>query len=133
MTKPFSVNELIARIRVALRHVAARSLPDEPLLEVFGLSIDTARRLVAVDGRELKLTPIEYKILVLLARNAGRVLTHRQIQREVWGPAHAGPAHTLRVHVAELRKKIEANPARAVRLMTEAGVGYRLRDRESEG
>jgi two-component system KDP operon response regulator KdpE len=130
LTKPFGVNELLARIRVALRHAAGDSQADPSLIDLPGLRIDLARREVSVDGRDVRLTPIEYKILVTLARNAGRVLTHRQILQEVWGPAYAGQWHNVRVHVAGLRKKIEADSARPRRLITEPGVGYRLRDRE---
>jgi two-component system KDP operon response regulator KdpE len=127
LTKPFGVNELLARLRVALRH--ARASPQEsPVLEVGPLRIDLARREVTVEGREVRLTPTELKLLALLARNAGKVLTHRHILREVWGP-NATEVHYVRVHMAELRKKIEADPARPRLLVTEVGVGYRLRDR----
>ena len=132
LTKPFGVNELLARIRVALRHAQGIANPNDAALELPGLEIDLARREVRVDGREIRLTPIEFKILALLARNAGRVLTHRQILTEVWGPGHTGENHNVRVHVALLRKKVELDPTRPQRLMTESGVGYRLRDREPE-
>ena len=131
LTKPFGVGELLARVRVALRHGAAGAAQSESAIELPGLHIDLARRAVTVDGTEVRLTPTEYRILVLLARNAGRVLTHRQIMTEVWGQARAGQSHTVRVHVAELRKKIEADSARPRRLITEPGVGYRLRDRDA--
>ncbi len=127
LTKPFGVNELLARLRVALRH--ARAGPEAPaVIEAGPVRIDLARREVTVDGREARLTPTEFRLLALLARHAGRVLTHRQILREVWGP-NATEAHWVRVHMAELRKKIEADPARPRLLVTEPGVGYRLRDR----
>jgi two-component system, OmpR family, KDP operon response regulator KdpE len=127
LTKPFGVNELLARLRVALRH--ARAGAAEPaVLEAGPLRMDLARREVTVDGREVRLTPTEYRLLALLGRHAGKVLTHRQILREVWGP-NASEAHYVRVHMAELRKKIEADPARPRLLVTEPGVGYRLRDR----
>jgi two-component system KDP operon response regulator KdpE len=132
LTKPFGVNELLARIRVALRHAAGGAQADPAFIELPGLRIDLARREVSVEGREVRLTPIEYKILVTLARNAGRVLTHKQILQEVWGPGYAGQWHTVRVHVASLRKKIEDDAARPRRLITEPGVGYRLRDREPD-
>ncbi len=126
LTKPFGVNELLARIRVALRH--ARQLPAEgPVLEVGPLRVDLARREVAVEGREVRLTPTEFKLLELLARNAGRVLTHAHILREIWGPGST-QAHLVRVHMAELRRKIEPDPARPRLVLTEVGVGYRLRD-----
>jgi two-component system KDP operon response regulator KdpE len=126
LTKPFGVNELLARLRVALRH--AQTAPEQrQVLEAGPLRVDLARRLVTVDGREVHLTPTEYRVLALLAQHAGKVLTHRQILREVWGP-NAGEAHYVRVQMAELRKKIEVDPARPRLLVTEAGVGYRLRD-----
>jgi two-component system KDP operon response regulator KdpE len=132
ITKPFGVNELLARIRVALRHaqlVAAGSSAEE--LTFGEVRIDLVRREVVRSGELLHLTPIEYKLLVLLARHAGKVLTHRQILSEVWGPSYAAHQHYLRVHMAELRKKVEEDPARPKLLMTELGVGYRLRDRSS--
>jgi two-component system KDP operon response regulator KdpE len=127
LTKPFGVNELLARLRVALRHAGAGAAP-EPIFEVGPLRLDLARREVTVEGREVRLTPTEWKLLALLARHAGKVLTHRQILREVWGPS-AAEAHYVRVQMAELRKKIELEPARPRLLVTEPGVGYRLRDR----
>jgi two-component system KDP operon response regulator KdpE len=129
LTKPFSVSELLARIRVALRHAAEVAAPEAPaVLDVGPLHIDLSRREVACDGREVRLTPTEYRLLALLARNAGRVLTHRQILQEVWGPKYADQTHYVRVHMAELRKKIEPDPTRPRLLVTEPGVGYRLRD-----
>ncbi len=133
LTKPFGVNELLARIRVALRHAQGAAGPSSPVLEIGGLKLDLDRREVFVDGKEVHLTPIEYKLLVLLAKHAGKVLTHRQILKDVWGPNQSEHTHYVRVHMAELRKKIEANPARPVYLATEPGVGYRLRDRPTEG
>ncbi len=129
LTKPFGVGELLARIRVALRHAREAGGADEPVLEFGPLRIDLARRIVTVDGAEVHLTPIEYRLLALLARNAGKVLTHRQILKEVWGPGHAQESHYIRVYMAQLRRKIEAEPARPRLLLTEPGVGYRLRDR----
>ena len=128
LTKPFGVNELLARMRVALRHAARPATGEVGPLELGPLQVDLARREVAVDGREVRLTPTEWKLLALFARHAGKVLTHAQILREVWGP-NATEVHVARVHVAELRKKIEADPARPRLLVTEPGVGYRLRDR----
>jgi two-component system KDP operon response regulator KdpE len=129
LTKPFSVDELLARVRVALRHAqSARAVREEPVLEFRNLRIDLVRREVKVSDREVHLTPIEYKLLVLLAQNAGRVLTHRQIIREVWGATYVGQTHYVRVHMAELRKKLEEDPARPRLLVTEPGVGYRLRE-----
>ena len=129
LTKPFGVNELLARIRVGLRHAAlAGSDSPEAVIEVGPLRIDQVRREVAVAGQEVHLTPIEYRLLALLAKNAGRVLTHRQILKEVWGPPYAGETHYLRVFMAQLRRKIEDDPARPRLIVTEPGVGYRMRD-----
>jgi two-component system KDP operon response regulator KdpE len=128
LTKPFGVDELLARIRVALRHVGEAQRTDESPASFGNVTVDFARREVKVGDRSIHLTPTEYKMLALLAKNAGRVLTHRQIIREVWGPAYAGQNHHVRVHMAELRKKIEADPARPKLIITEPGVGYRLRD-----
>lgn len=129
LTKPFGIRELLARMRVAARH-ASRALGtgDEPVIEVGPIQIDFVRREVKVAGEPRHLTPIEFKILALLARNLGKVLTHRQIQQAVWGPSHTAQSHHVRVHVAELRKKLEAEPARPRVLITEPGVGYRLRE-----
>jgi two-component system KDP operon response regulator KdpE len=127
LTKPFGVNELLARLRVALRH--AQAGPEQrQVMEAGPLRVDLSRREVSVGGREVHLTPTEYRVLALLAQHAGKVLTHRQILREVWGP-NATEAHYVRVQMAELRKKLEADPARPRLLVTEPGVGYRLRDR----
>jgi len=128
LTKPFGVNELLARIRVAFRHVEqASGEKPTPLIDIGGLHIDLDKREVLVGGQEVHLTPIEYKLLVLLAKNAGKVLTHRQILKEVWGPAYAGQSHYVRVRMAELRKKIEGDGARPKLFVTEPGVGYRIR------
>ena len=129
LTKPFGTGELMARIRVALRHAhSARDAgPESAVLEVGPLRIDLAARVVTRDGKELRLTPIEYRLLVLLAKHAGKVLTHRQILMEVWGPPHAGQTHYVRVYMGELRKKIEEDPTRPKLVITEQGVGYRLR------
>ena len=128
LTKPFGTGELLARIRVALRHARARGAADEPVLEVGPIKIDHARHEVTVDGAQVHLTPIEFKLLVLLARNAGKVLTHRRMIEEIWGPTYVSQTHSLRVHMSELRKKIEVDPARPKLIANEPGVGYRLRD-----
>jgi two-component system, OmpR family, KDP operon response regulator KdpE len=126
LTKPFGVAELLARVRVALRHAsAANPETGEPVYEVGGLRVDLARREVAVEGRPVRLTPNEFKLLTALVKGGGRVLTHRQLLREVWGPA-ADESHYLRVYMNQLRQKIEPQPARPRYLLTETGVGYRL-------
>ncbi len=128
LTKPFGVEELLARIRVALRHARqADGGPTETVVACGPLSIDFARREVTINGDAVHLTPIEYRLLAALARHAGLVLTHRQLLREVWGLAHAERTHYLRVYMAQLRRKIETDPARPRLLLTELGVGYRLR------
>lgn len=125
VTKPFGMSELVARIRVALRHVARQA--DEPVLRAGPLMIDLARRVVENNGEPVRLTPIEYDLLKTLAQNAGRVMTHRQLLREVWGEHNYESAgHYLRVYVGHLRKKIEEDPTRPAVIMTEPGVGYRL-------
>lgn len=128
LSKPFGVNELLARLRAALRRTAAlNSGAQQAALEVGGLRIDLSTREVWLDGTEVHLTPIEYKLLALLAQHAGRVLTHGQIMEHVWGRRVPGQSHLVRVHLAGLRKKIESNPAQPKLLTTELGVGYRLR------
>lgn len=128
LTKPFGVAELLARIRVALRHAArAVATGDSPLFEVGGLRVDQVQRQVFVDDREVHLTPIEFKLLATLVRYAGKVVTHRQLLREVWGPAYGEESHYLRVYVGQLRRKLENDPARPRYVITEPGVGYRLR------
>jgi two-component system KDP operon response regulator KdpE len=130
LTKPFAVNELLARMRVAQRHAEAPASHAEAQAFEFGeLHIDAARREVTLSGQPVHLTPLEYKLLNLFARHAGKVLTHRQILKEVWGPGYASQTHYVRVQMAELRKKIELDPSRPKLLVTEPGVGYRLRDR----
>jgi two-component system KDP operon response regulator KdpE len=128
LTKPFGTSELLARIRVALRHARGQAVPDDPVITVGPMRIDQARHEVAVDGEPVHLTPIEFRLLALLARHGGKVLTHRQLLHDVWGPRNTHQTHYLRVHMAALRRKIEADPARPRWLITEAGVGYRLRD-----
>jgi two-component system, OmpR family, KDP operon response regulator KdpE len=128
LTKPFGLSELLARIRVALRH--ARSSPEmvEDVTEIGAFRVDLARREVTKGGEGVHLTPLEYRLLALFLKNRGRVLTHRQISREVWGPSDVDRTHHLRVHMASLRRKIEEDPARPRLLLTELGVGYRLKD-----
>ena len=128
LTKPFGTSELLARIRVALRHARAHVGSGDPVIGLGPIKIDQARHEVSVDGRPIHLTPIEFRLLALLARNAGKVMTHRQLLHEVWGPRSTQHTHYLRVHMAALRRKLEADPARPRWLTTEPGVGYRLRD-----
>lgn len=126
LTKPFSVNELMARIRVAIRHAMRQNAPAEPVFESNGLRVDFQARQVHVNGVEVRLTALEFKLLALLARHAGMVLTHTQLLTEVWGPAYEDASHALRVHMAAIRQKIEDNPASPRFIRTETGVGYRL-------
>lgn len=129
LTKPFGAPELLARIRVALRHRA--SLPGAGQQSVFcagELRVDLDRRQVFRGGDEAHLTPTEYKLLAALVRQAGRVITHRQLLQEVWGPNYVEQSHYLRVYMAQLRHKLEPDPTRPRLLTTEPGVGYRLRD-----
>jgi two-component system KDP operon response regulator KdpE len=126
VVKPFGVGELLARMRVALRHVTPAG--DEPVFVVDELVIDRARREVKVAGREIQLTPTEYGLLCALAAHAGKVLTHRQLLRELWGPGYEQETHMLRVNISNLRRKLEPDPARPHYIRTEPGVGYRLLD-----
>jgi two-component system, OmpR family, KDP operon response regulator KdpE len=128
LTKPFGVDELLARIRVALRHAAqAPGGPSQPVFEVGDLRVDLLQREVRRAGVEMHLTPTEYKLLVVLIRHAGKVLTHRQLLKEVWGSHSPEQAHYVRVYLAQLRQKLEADPARPRLFLTEPGVGYRLK------
>jgi two-component system KDP operon response regulator KdpE len=124
VTKPFDTGELLARLRVALRHASKQEEP--AVFQAGRLVVDLATRHVTVAGREVKLSVTEYNLLRLLVRHAGKVLTHRQILREVWGQGHEEHTHYLRVYVAHLREKIEADPSRPEIVVTEPGVGYRL-------
>lgn len=128
LTKPFGVGELLARLRVALRHNLVGQSATEPVFVNNGLRVDLGRRQVFVDGQEKHLTPIEYKMLATLVQHAGKVVTHQQLLREVWGPGYTTETAYLRVYMGQLRHKIEAEPARPRYLITEPGVGYRLRD-----
>jgi two-component system KDP operon response regulator KdpE len=128
LTKPFGVGELMARLRVALRHAArAGQGSGEPVFSVGDIRVDLERRQVWVGSAEIHLTPIQYRLLTTLARHAGKVLTHRRLLAEVWGPNVAEHAHYVRVYMAQLRHKLERDPARPRYLLTEPGVGYRLR------
>jgi len=124
LTKPFSVGELLARLRVAQRHV--QPISEASIFQAGALRVDLARRIVTVEHEAIKLTATEYAFLRLLVQNAGKVLTHRQILREVWGPQYVDETHYLRVYAAQLRRKIEDDPAQPKLLLTEPGVGYRF-------
>jgi two-component system, OmpR family, KDP operon response regulator KdpE len=127
LTKPFGFAELLARIRVALRHVAELEAGGGATEFSCGpLRVDLAARRTFVDGREVRLTAIEYRLLATLIEHAGKVVTHRQLLQAVWGPGHSGQAHYLRVYVAHLRRKLEDDPTRPRVFRTEIGVGYRL-------
>lgn len=125
LTKPFGVGELLARMRMALRH-AHRVSSDSSILTIGGLKIDLAARSVFRGDVRIHLTPTEYKLLVTLVKNSGKVLTHRFLLREVWGPSDAQETHYLRVFVASLRRKLEDDPSRSRYILTEQGVGYRF-------
>ena len=129
LIKPFSVGELAARMRVALRHaVGGGQDKPEPVFRLGALSIDLAARRVRLAGAEVHLTPIEFKLLAFLVRHAGKVVTHRQLLKEVWGSARDDQAHYPRIYVHQLRHKIEPDPARPRFLRTETGIGYRLEE-----
>jgi two-component system KDP operon response regulator KdpE len=127
LTKPFGMGELLARIRVAMRHKDVVGEAGEPAFAVGDLHVDLSRREVRVGGEEVRLTPTEYNLLATLVRNAGKVITHRQLLKEAWGPTHATQTHYVRIFMSQLRHKIEENPARPRYLVTEPGVGYRLK------
>ena len=128
VTKPFGIHELLARIRTALRHAARPDGPEAESSFSFGnVRVELGKRLVFVDDKEIHLTAIEYKLLATLVRHAGKVVTHRQLLKEVWGPLHVEEGHYLRVYMRQLRNKLEKSPANPKYLITELGVGYRLR------
>lgn len=125
LTKPFGMGELLARLRAALRRAAQTT--NEPVFTSGNLKVNLTRRLVTVSGREVQLTPHEYELLRLLVTHAGKVLTHRHLLREVWGAEYGEELHMLHVNISNLRRKIEPDPARPQFIITESGVGYRLR------
>jgi two-component system KDP operon response regulator KdpE len=128
LTKPFGAGELVARIRVTMRHKALREAGQhESIFTLGNLRVDLARRQVLLNEKEVHLTPIEYKLLTVLIKNAGKVLTHRQLLKEVWGPPYLTETQYLRVYMTQLRHKLEADPARPSFLINEPGVGYRLK------
>ena len=126
LTKPFGAAELLARVRAHLRRQARGGAADTQVLDCGDLRVDLGRRVVERRGAEVHLTPIEFRLLACLLAHPDRVLTHRQILKSVWGPAHTEDAHYVRVYMGQLRKKIEADPARPRHLITESGVGYRF-------
>lgn len=129
LSKPFGVGELLARVRANLRRprqAAGGNAADDEVFTFGDVEVDRQARIVRRAGAEVHLTPIEYRLLGVLVANAGRVLTHRQLLREVWGPSHAGQNHYLRIYMGNLRHKLEAEPAQPQHLLTETGVGYRL-------
>lgn len=125
VTKPFAMNELLARLRAAVRRGQA-SAPSDAVVVAGPLEIDLARKRVTRDGEEVRLTPTEWAFLELLARNVGKLVTREQVLREVWGPAYEHETHYLRVYAAQLRRKLEADPAHPVHLVTSPGLGYVL-------
>lgn len=128
LTKPFGLGELLARIRVALRHAAMSSEAGQgESFSTGNLKVDLQKRLVYLGEEEVHLTPIQYRLLAVLAKHAGKVLTHRQILKEVWGPAYVDNAHYLRIYMSQLRQKLETDPTQPRYLLTESGVGYRLK------
>lgn len=130
LTKPFGIGELTARLRVVLRRAAQPG--EEPVFSSGDLHVDLARRQVTVAGDRIALTPTEYDLLRVLVQHAGKVLTHNQLLRQVWGGAYEEAAHLLRVNISNLRRKIEPDPTRPSHILTEPGVGYRLRDEDED-
>ncbi|MBE3590628.1 MAG: response regulator [Firmicutes bacterium] len=131
LTKPFGTGELLARLRAALRRIVRTA--DEPVVTLGDLAVDVVRRRVTVRGQEVHLTSTEYTLLKTLAVNAGKVMTHRQLLRAVWGPGYEDAVHLLRVNMSNLRRKIEPDPVKPCYLITEPGVGYRLREAPQTG
>jgi two-component system KDP operon response regulator KdpE len=129
LTKPFGVQEMRARVRALLRRQKVGA--GETVIEFGNIRVDRVHRLVTRDGAAIHLTPIEYRMLGVLLTNAGRVLTHRQLLKDVWGPGHAERGHYLRIYIGHLRQKLEADPARPQHLLTETGVGYRFQLQDS--
>jgi two-component system KDP operon response regulator KdpE len=128
LTKPFGFGELLARIRVALRHaIQPQEHIQAGVFVTANLKVDLHNRLVSIDEQEIHLTPIQYRLLTVLVLHAGRVLTHQQILKEVWGPSYSENAHYLRIYMSQLRQKLEADPTQPKFLLTESGVGYRLK------
>ena len=127
LVKPFGVAELLARVRASLRR-GARGADDSPVIGFGDVSVDLANRRVTRDGADIHLTQVEFRLLAMLLAYPGKVLTHRQLLREVWGPAHVEHNHYVRIYMGHLRQKLEADPARPRHLLTETGIGYRFVD-----
>ena len=126
LTKPFSVGELLARVRALLRRHARTAEGESPVLHFGVVEVDLSRRVVLREGAPVRLTPIEYRLLAVLLANSGKVMTHRHLLREVWGPAFVESSHYLRIYVGRLRQKLENDPAQPRHFLTETGVGYRF-------
>jgi two-component system KDP operon response regulator KdpE len=126
VTKPFGMDELLARLRAAVRRVAVAGPEDEPIVKTASFTVDLAAKRVLRDGAEVHLTPTEWGLLEVLARNAGKLVAQKQLLRDVWGPAYEKETHYLRVYLAQLRRKLEPEPARPRHLLTEPGMGYRF-------
>jgi len=128
LTKPFGLGELLARIRVAMRHSVSNPAQDQSGVFTTGaLKVDLLKREVVVDDREVHLTPIQYRLLSVLIKNAGKVLTHQYLLKEVWGPSYKENSHYLRIYMSQLRQKLETDPTQPQYLLTDSGVGYRLK------
>ena len=128
LTKPFGFGELLARIRVALRHAnRAYEQAQNEVFQTANLQMDLLNRIVKIDNQEVHLTPIQYRLLSVLVKHAGKVLTHQQILKEVWGPSYKENSHYLRIYMSQLRQKLETDPTQPKFLLTESGVGYRLK------
>ncbi|RDI32834.1 response regulator [Lentzea flaviverrucosa] len=126
VTKPFGMDELLARLRAAVRRSATTGPEDEPIVQTASFAVDLAAKRVLKDGAEVHLTPTEWGLLEVLARNAGKLVAQKQLLRDVWGPAYEKETHYLRVYLAQLRRKLEPEPARPRHLLTEPGMGYRF-------
>ncbi|MGH9552147.1 MAG: winged helix-turn-helix domain-containing protein, partial [Terriglobales bacterium] len=127
LTKPFGVPELLARIKVALRHASKSAAQEEPIFTAGGIKVDMSKRQVTLNDQDVHLTPHEYNLLLMLVRNVGKLVAQQQLLREIWGPGYAKEGHYLRVYMAQLRRKLEADPANPRYLITEPGLGYRFK------
>jgi two-component system, OmpR family, KDP operon response regulator KdpE len=132
VSKPFGINEVLARVRVALRHTAQVQVGTEPVFTAGPLRVDFAQRLVQVNGREVKLTPTEYDLLKALIKNRGKIMTRQMLLSQVWGSGYGSEAHYLHVYIGQLRRKIEPDPSRPRFILTISGIGYRFSTEEQE-